>query len=105
MSVVFVNFATADFIPAQSAISSDALAAGAVDRVLQFSDLQLRETEEWRALPLVVREGKGFGCFWWKPYVIRKALESTSEGDLVFYSDCGRYGGGVPAWLRSKLSY
>ncbi len=102
MSVVFVNFATADFIPAQSAISSDALAAGAVDRVLQFSDLQLRETEEWRALPLVVREGKGFGCFWWKPYVIRKALESTSEGDLVFYSDCGRYG--VPHGLACAFT-
>lgn len=32
---------------------------------------------------------KGFGNYFWKPYVILKAIESIEENDYLFYCDCG----------------
>lgn len=50
--------------------------------------------QEAMQMPLSVKSGRGFGYFWWKPFIIRKALEATMPDGVVFYSDCGRYDGG-----------
>lgn len=32
---------------------------------------------------------RGFGCWIWKPYIIKKKLESMEDGDILVYADAG----------------
>ena len=90
----FVCFSTTDLRPARDALVSDAKALGIFSDIEVWDEKRLVASPEYMSLPQQLREGRGFGFFWWKPYIIRLALESVSDGDLVFYSDCGRYDGG-----------
>jgi hypothetical protein len=37
----------------------------------------------------ILSQPKGAGYWLWKPYVIKKVLEQSNDGDLVFYVDAG----------------
>ena len=91
---VFVCFGTAAFQTAQLSLVADAKRLNVFQQITAWDEKMLSATPECCSLSPEFRAGRGFGYFWWKPYIIRKALEKLPENALVFYSDCGRYGGG-----------
>jgi len=94
MVMIFVCFSTSNFKQARDVIVADAQALGVFDRIEVWDEVRLSQQPEYKNLPERLKSGRGHGFFWWKPFIIRKALEQTKPGDLVFYSDCGRYDGG-----------
>lgn len=48
---------------------------------------------------------RGFGYWSWKPYIVRRQLEQMSDGDILFYSDCGIYWNGKPKALERFNDY
>jgi len=91
---IFVCFATEDLRGAQDQIVADAKRLGFFDQIEVWDEQRLAAYPEYQNLPSSLKAGRGHGFFWWKPFIIRKALEESGQGALVFYSDCGRYRGG-----------
>lgn len=92
--MTFVCFSTANMKRQREVIISDAKRLGIFSDVHEWDEDKLVATSEYCNLPSRIKKGRGFGFFWWKPFIIRKALEQKPKGGLVFYSDCGRYDGG-----------
>jgi hypothetical protein len=93
--ITFVTFGTAEFAKAKSTLLSDARKCGYFTRVVGYAPEDLEKTPEFQTLTDVIRNTKrGWGYWWWKPYIIRREMELVGHDDLVFYSDAGRYYGG-----------
>lgn len=88
-----VTFATDDFAEPRATLVESAYRSGQFDEVFVWDENKLRTTS-----PLVARwlvEHKRGAGFWsWKPHIILDTLQRVAFGDIVVYSDVGRYRGG-----------
>lgn len=89
--ITLVNYSDDTMTTSQRVCSESALANG-VDRVWSHNPNTI--AEEFKLLNQdIFKEGsRGAGCYWlFKPYIIYKAITqpSTSEGDIIIYSDAG----------------
>jgi len=83
---ILVNFATADFFPAQHFSSKMALKVGGFDRVIENNPDTL-DADFKMVHANILNLPRGAGYWLWKPYCIFKALENAAEGDVVMYTD------------------
>ena len=88
MKKILVNFANDAFADLQTINSKSGLMVGGFDEVRSFkpsdmsTDFRIRNQK-------TLSIDKGAGLWLWKPYFIRKALNSIDTGDLLFYCDSG----------------
>ena len=89
MKLHLITFATHDFVPQAEALSSSALAAG-FDHSTVLGPEDLSGSDFAKRNKFILEQKRGGGFWLWKPYVIRRALESLQPDDALLYSDAGR---------------
>jgi hypothetical protein len=90
---LLVTFATEDFASQREVLLESALRSGQFEDVIAWDESRLRSDPSLPGAPLLNHE-RGVGYWSWKPHIILDALESVDEGDVVVYTDVGRYRGG-----------
>lgn len=91
---LFVCYGDGTFVRAREQLTSDAKVLGVFDDIEVWDRNRLIETDEYKTLDSEIKRHSRSMYFWWKPFIIRKALERIEDGGYVFYSDSGRYDGG-----------
>lgn len=87
MKLTVVNFADNSFKTQQRWNNFSAKLLGRADRVISYSPSDIKDYLD--AHPEFFKYKKGYGNYFWKPYIILKALDQVSENDFLFYSDSG----------------
>lgn len=82
-----VNFADEKYRDKQILNTKSAYEKGKADKVFEYSPKDLTELK--LKFPAHFEVKRGYGLWFWKPYVILKALERITEGDYLFYCDSG----------------
>ena len=82
-----VNFADEKYRDKQILNTKSAYEKGKADKVFEYSSEDLVELKS--KFPVHFNVKRGYGLWFWKPYIILKAFESISEGDYLFYCDSG----------------
>lgn len=94
----FITFGAGDknYIEAARRLVKQVQSTGYFDNIKLFTDKELIEDNNfWKKHKLFITKNKrGFGYWIWKPYIIKKTLESMKEGDILMYLDCGCEVGG-----------
>jgi hypothetical protein len=52
----------------------------------------------------ILTQSRGAGYWLWKPYFINKVMESSDDGDIIFYVDSGNIFLSNPSFLYEKLT-
>lgn len=86
--ITLVNFANENFKTQQKWNSITAKLLGKVDEVIEFS-LENIEEKFLKENKNLLQFSKGFGNYFWKPYIIKKALANIKKGDYLLYTDSG----------------
>lgn len=89
MRLTVVNFGNSDFSLQQKWNSFSAKYFGKADNVISYSPDDIKDYLE--KYPVFKKYNKGFGNYFWKPYIIQKALVNVQENDFLFYSDSGAF--------------
>ncbi|MFB9110942.1 hypothetical protein [Flavobacterium gyeonganense] len=87
MKLTVVNFGNSDFTLQQRWNSFSARYLGKADNVISYTPDDIKDYLE--KYPGFKKYTKGFGNYFWKPYIIKKALLEIEENDFLFYSDSG----------------
>lgn len=88
MSKLYVcNFADENYALQQKNNTQSAYQPGKADEVYEYhpedlADLKLKYPDHFSI-------NRGYGLWFWKPYLILKTMEQMSEGDYLFYCDSG----------------
>lgn len=82
-----LNFADQNYRNQQQQNSLTASNIGKADRVLEFFEEDLQELRE--AYPEHFKIQRGYGLWFWKPFLILKAFSQIKDGDYLFYCDSG----------------
>ena len=89
--ITLVNFADKNFRSKQRWNSLSAKFIGGVDKVIEFSPEDIDTNYIDKNKKSVKYTNKGFGNYFWKPYVIKKALDTINEGEYLMYADSGSF--------------
>lgn len=87
MKLTVVNFADNSFQKQQKWNSLTAKIFGRASNVISFSPDDIQDY--LNDYPQFQKYKKGFGNYFWKPYIIQKALQGIEENDFLFYADSG----------------
>lgn len=93
MSTSFITFGAGDsnYLEAGSRLCNQAKKINLFNRITLFTDKCLqKDTEFWeRHSNFVIKNKRGYGYWLWKPYIIKKTIESLNNGDILLYLDSG----------------
>ena len=81
------NFADKNYRFQQELNTKSAYEKGKADKVIEFHEEDLQELKD--TYPEHFKIARGYGLWFWKPYLILKAFEQMDEGDYLFYCDSG----------------
>jgi len=71
-------------------IVKEAKSLGYFDTVHGYTDLDLKNTPFWtQHASFIEAPPRGYGCWIWKPYFIKKELATLKENDILIYCDAG----------------
>lgn len=61
------------------------------DKTTLYTDEYLKnDSEFWsKHEKFITNNKRGYGYWLWKPYIIKKTMETMNEGDILLYLDCG----------------
>lgn len=89
----FITFGAGNqnFIDAGNRLLRQANSTGKFDSVRFYTDSDLRIDDEFwpKHSEFIIKNPKGFGYWLWKPYLIKKTMDSLVDGDILLYLDCG----------------
>jgi hypothetical protein len=88
--IYLLTFATGEFLRIRSRFEECALKNG-IDRVLSATPQNYIGTRFHYKNESVLQEHRGAGYWMWKPWLILENLKKLDEGDVLIYSDVGRY--------------
>ena len=90
MKRILVSYANEKYIPAQKKLIKSAKKINYFDEIYSFgpSDIEKSYVDKHTDIFSVER---GNGLWLWKPYFIKKVLDSASMGDIIFYCDSGAF--------------
>lgn len=86
-----VNFADSKFKRNQRWSSFSAKVFGKADKVFEFSSKDIEMPSLNKNKENSKFYSKGFGNYFWKPFVVKKALENLEYGDYLMYADSGSF--------------
>lgn len=90
MKITAVNFADVSFSTQQKYSSWSLRNIGKVDDIISYTPKDIKEYIE--SYPEFKKYYyKGYGNYFWKPYIIQKALEEVEENDFLIYMDSGTF--------------
>lgn len=81
------NFADDGYAAQQKLNTSSAYEKGMADKVFEFHPEDLSELKNKYPNHFAIK--RGYGLWFWKPFLILKALEQIQDGDYLFYCDSG----------------
>jgi len=81
------NFADAGYAQQQHLNTKSAYERGKADKVFEYHPDDLAELKS--KYPEHFKIKRGYGLWFWKPYLILKTMEQIEEGDYLFYCDSG----------------
>lgn len=88
MTTVLINYANITHLQSQKINAESGVNVGQIDKAIMYSfndiDDEFKKKNEH-----ILSQRRGAGYWLWKPYIIKKTLESIEDGDIVFYSDSG----------------
>jgi hypothetical protein len=88
--VVLINYADDLFIKSQKKNSKTGKKNGLFDEIISYHPKDI--DNDFRKKNRDILTQKRGGGFWlWKPYFIKKTLETLKNGDFLFYCDSGSY--------------
>lgn len=87
-SITVVSFANDKFRKQQKWSTLSAKLFGRVDKVLEYSPKDIDENH-LKLHENILHYKKGFGNYFWKPYIVNKALKEVKEGDYLLSADSG----------------
>lgn len=97
MKRIYLTFSGSAYHATTAKIVHDAPRFGA-DEVVVYDDKRLIATEFWKLNGWLYnrpdkhgQNGRGFGWFCWKPFIILDALSRCEDGDIVLYTDADTY--------------
>jgi hypothetical protein len=63
------------------------------DNISLFTDEYLKQNLDFwsRHAEFIEKNSRGYGCYIWKPYLIKKSMEQMQNGDKLLWMDCGCY--------------
>ena len=72
-------------------IANEYSRTGFFDKVVKFTDIDLKnDTEFWEKHGAFIESHKrGYGYWIWKPYLMKKVFEQMNENDILFFLDSG----------------
>jgi hypothetical protein len=88
-TVTLVSFATENFRRQQLYLSRSAINVG-FDYVACWNENRLSEERFFAANRQIFSHSIGFGCWLWKPYIIRYELSRIPDDSFLIYWDVGR---------------
>src|SRR5580692_6303460 len=88
MAVILTNLSNGLYADSRRRLNDSARIFG-IDAIRSFDFGDLRVTGFYRDNQAILDQPVGMGYWLWKPYIIKEALEASSVGDIVIYSDCG----------------
>lgn len=88
MKTVLINYAHNTHFHAQRINSDTGLRIGGFDQVISYKYEDIDEEFKTKNQH-ILSQRRGAGYWIWKPYFIKKTLESLEDGDIVFYCDSG----------------
>lgn len=91
--VHFLSFGAGSqsYLDAVNRLTKQAQNLNIFESVRGITDTDLKaDTEFWKKHGAFIEaSSRGYGYWLWKPYILLKALESLSDGDIVMYIDSG----------------
>lgn len=81
------NFANEGYKSQQQLNTKSAYDKGRADKVIEFHPEDLRELKD--LYPDHFKIKRGYGLWFWKPFLVLKAFEQMANGDYLFYCDSG----------------
>jgi hypothetical protein len=93
MTTHFITFGAGsiNYIEAVSRLCTQATKIGLFDKITFFTEEDLqRDDAFWnRHSEFMMNNHRGYGYWLWKPYIIKKTIESLKDGDILLYLDSG----------------
>ena len=87
---LLINYANYLFRESQRLNTTSGKEIGLFDEVISYSPSDIDPNFFKKNRKILVQK-KGNGYWLWKPYLIKKTLESMKYGDFLFYCDSGAY--------------
>lgn len=91
--IYFLTFAgpTKNLYDAQNRIINQALQLNIFDKIIKITDKDLKEDKDFwnKHSQFVEKNPQGYGYYIWKPYIIKKTLDSIKKNDILVYLDVG----------------
>ena len=93
MNKVFITFGSnkQNFCDAVERLSKQATNIELFDKIIKYSEADLKsDSEFWNQHEyFILNNPRGYGYWLWKPYLIKKTMETMQDGDILVYADCG----------------
>ena len=90
---IFVTFGAGEekYIEAGNRLVEQAKQTGYFDKIIFYTEKDLiNDKFFWdQHSEFISKNKKGYGYWIWKPYVIKKTMETMKNGDILMYLDCG----------------
>lgn len=88
--IVAINYSDWKYKKAQKFNSITATQKGKVDKVISYSPKNI-DTEFRKKNASILNQDRGNGFWLWKPYIIKKTLDSLQQNDYLIYLDSGAF--------------
>ena len=93
MKTKFITFGAGAkrYSDASNRLIAQAKAVDLFDEVQLFTDVDLKSDPYFwpKHGEFIQNNRRGYGYWLWKSYIIKKTMESMSDGDILLYLDCG----------------
>ncbi len=93
MSKHFITFGAGDnkYINAGNRLCKQANDCKLFDNIELYGKTQLQNNNDfWKKHRFFIeKNSRGFGYWLWKPFLIKKKMETMNNGDILLYLDCG----------------
>lgn len=90
VNITLINYSDKNYTKAQKKNTKSAIKKGCFKKVISYSPYDIEESF-YKENKDILDQKRGNGFWLWKPYFIKKTLESMDYGDLLFYCDSGSY--------------
>ncbi len=91
MTIKLVAFADLSLKKSAQRLKEQAVRSGYYDQIKVYSEKDLDENCKNEIKQIIKKTGKkrGYGYWFWKPYIVLNELKSVNEGDIINYVDVG----------------